>query len=777
MDEPQIREVEILEDGTKIFEVGSLVTESLIQDEDFYTNLAESYFDESALNKISSDIFEALEQDIAARSEWLGSIERVEKYLGFSIEDIDNVPFKEATRTFDSTLPTSLIRYFAVTRSELLPPSGPVGFVINGRSDEDLETKGEKLRDWLNYFLTQVDKGYYSDCEKFLLRLGFYGSGFKKVYEDKILNRPMVRAIAITDFIIDGDCSNILDSVRITHVLHLSKRDILLNQKNGLYRDVMLPYLKSGEDYDSDDSLLQPSEDIKPDVDKSVYSKKSLFDIYECHTYLDLNHYKKDSEEDAIPLPFIITLDASTRKILAIRRNWKSTDSSKTRTNYFIQYNYLPGFGIYGLGLAHLIGANAITLTTLLRELVDAGKFQNLPGGLRQGGMGQQDNDLIVGPGQFVYVNTGGVDLDKAFMKLPYGEPSATLRELRNEIINQTKELSSMSELGMLSSKEDIPTGTAMAMLENSNRIQSVVLRSIHYSFSQELQLLDKTFREMMEGGETYSYKDQLLDRMDLAPEVVIIPVSDPSSNSLVQRIIRANSILQLALQAPDLHYMREVFKLNYMAHGLEEREIVKILKPGSDQTEKEILPLDPVSENINMLTGLPVMVAKWQDDDAHILVHELWGQQNSENQQLQATIAAHNQEHYANKYLKHIENILGFELPSLDELVDPQIQNAIALGVAQALESEVKQIPPIPTPLDPNAVWLADIEAKKADTTTRERIAILKAESDKSKRELDADVEVFKSQLDFEKETAKIDSAHSIATLKAETELIKHEI
>ena len=249
-----------------------------------------------------------------------------------------------------------------------------------------------------------VDKAYYSDFERFLLYLGLYGSGFKKVYYDKILSRPISRFIMPQDFIIDSDCTSIIESNRLTHVLHLSKREIIFNQQNNVYRDVELPYLKTLEINDNDENNNYLSKIKKDDIDLDVYTKRSLFPIYEVHTYLNLEEYnKKDSfskKKNNVPLPYIVTIDKISKEILSIRRNWAEDDEKQIRENYFIQYNYLPGFGIYGIGLAHLIGANAITLTKLLRQLVDAGSFKNLPGGLRAKGFKQQQNDLIVGPGE-----------------------------------------------------------------------------------------------------------------------------------------------------------------------------------------------------------------------------------------------------------------------------------------------------------------------------------------------------------------------------------------
>jgi len=785
-----IRKIEELEDGSSVYEVGPPPAKE-DKESSFYANLAIK-FSEEARKRLSSFLLESIEKDIEARQDWLASVEKAKQYLGFSLEDLKNTPFSQATRTFDTTLSTALIRFYATTRAELLPQSGPAGFKINGNSDEEIERKGELTRDWLNYYLTVQDESYYSDFERFLLYLGFYGSGFKKVYYDKLLKRPLSRFIMPEDFVIDADCTSILESNRLTHILHLSKREIILNQQNDIYRDVELPYLKTLENTDEDE--LNPTKK-KDDVDISVYNKRSLFPIYEVHTYLNLQDFTEDGDdsktENTVPLPYIVTIDKISKEILSIRKNWKEEDAEKEREEYFVQYNYLPGFGIYGIGLAHLIGSNAITLTTVLRQLVDAGSFKNLPGGLRAKGFKQQNNDLVIGPGQFVEVDTGGIPLAEAFMPLPYSEPSGALRELRLEIVNQCKELASTSEMGMLQSKEDIPTGTTLALLETNNRIQSAVLRSIHVSFTRELQLIDKIFRNTLDTQEFSTENQQRsITGNDFAEEVVIIPISDPSINSAPQRMMKADSILRTALQAPELHNLREVLKLNYEAQGMASQEIDKILIP--EPQEEEILPLDPVSENLNVMNDKPLKAAIWQDHAAHKLVHAMFAESHPE---FQPSIMAHIKEHDAFAYLMEMQQLLGMELPPLDQIVDPQVQNTIALSIAGSLEDVQANKPEQQEPIDPNQLILADIEQKRAEIEARERMATQKTETDIFKAQLDfekekakiesnedistqkTESESFKTQLDFEKEKAKIESSEDIAQLKSQTELTKQGV
>lgn len=777
----KIKKVEDFEDGSTLYQIGAeLEAATERTEEDFYRNLAID-LDKSERQRIARHLLDAIDEDLEARQEWMESVEKVQEFLGFSIEDLDDIPFERATRTYDTTLATSLVRYYATARSELFPQTGPAGFEIRGQTTDELEAQGAKIRDYFNYYLTTIDEAYYPDSDRCLLYTGLYGSGFKKVYYDPILKRPISRFIHPKDFIVNGDCSSIMDSDRLTHVLHLSKREILLNQSNGTYIDINLKYLKTGNvDNELEDNDIYDGKYGSNDIDLNVYTKKALFPIYETHAYLNLeeiispNAGNKDSK--VIPAPYRITIDPNGEEVLALYRNWAPDDEEKKRINYFVQYNYLPGFGIYGLGLAHLIGSNAITLTQLLRQLVDAGKFKNLPGGLRAKGFKAQENDIIVGPGQFVEVDTGGVPLAEAFMPLPYSGPCEALRQLRLEIVEQCKELSSVTNMEMLNSKEDIPMGTTLALLEHHNKIQSCVLRSLHMSLSRELLLLDSIFRATVE-PQKFGVKGQVhtISPADFAESIVIVPVSDPSMNSSMHRIMKAESIMRVAQSNPELHNMRAVYKLNYEAQGVDPREIDNILKPEAPNVEA--LPLDPVTENINALQGEPLKAAIWQAHSAHKLMHGLFAEQHPD---LQPILMAHIKEHEAYEYMVQMQELLGQELPPLDQIMAPEVQNAIALGIATKMNDmmptgEEQGAPP----LDQNTILMAELEQKAAEIAAKERMAAadieLRREEMYMKEKVDAEklkAEAFKAQLAFEADKAKLESNEAIQALKENNKL-----
>jgi len=747
-----VREIATHADGSSIYEIGEPDLPEEQQEEVFYDNLAQTLPDD-VLDRLSAFLLECIQEDIDSRKEWMEGIEKVQEYLGFSIEDVKNVPFPRASGVFDTTLSTALIRFYATMRAEFFPQEGPVHIESRDDAPTQWQAQADRVKQWMNHYLTVEDKGYYADVDRSLLYLGFYGSMVKKIYYDEQKRLPVSRFIVPRDFIVDNDCLNIMESERLTHVLHLSRRDILFNQANGYYKDVELPYLKSGQVTAEDDS---ETKDKKEDVDVSSYTYRSLFDVYEIHTYLALEDFvTPDGDDSHTPRPYIVTLCKNSKKILRLTRNWAENDPSSQRINNFIQYSYLPGFGIYGLGLAHLLGTNALTLTKLLRQLVDAGSFKNLPGGLRTKGVKQQKTDLIVAPGQFVEVDTGGVPLEQAFMPLPYSEPSQALRELRQEIMTQTRELAATSEMNVASENPNAPVGTTLALLEVNQRVQSAVFRSFYFSLGQEFQSLYALFQQTMEGRNfSHQGEERHIQGEDLQEDFTLTPIADPSLDSKTHRIARAETLLKVAESSPDLYNMEAVHRRFCEAIGVQ--NVDKILK---SETET-VPPADPVTENMQAMKGNPLKVYPWQDDDAHMVVHAPFVEENP-------AMKAHIQDHRANKYLKQMQQVMGFEFPSLEHLQNnPALQNHIALMAAQATMASPPDTGATPKPVDPNAVMMADIQQKAMESQARERIANLKAETD-----------VFRAQLDFEKEKAKIESQEEIAELKAETELEKEEM
>ena len=753
--EQDINKVEDLEDGSSVYEIGKPNSMRSAPDK-FDDNLALKMNDKS-LKEISTYILDCLDEDIVARKSWLDIHNKVKKYLGHNLEDLTNMPSSQAARTFDTTLSTAILRFCATSRSELLPETGPCSYKIFGQNNGDLEEIAKVRSQWLNYFLTVKDSAYYNDFNKSLYYICFYGTVIKKVYYCNTLKQPISRFILPEDFLINIDCTSILESTRLTHVLKLSARDILINQKSNIYRDVKLPYLKIGG---SSDELENENENENDIVNIACYKQRTLHDVYESHIYLNLETFEPNYNSDEIndvPKPYIVTIDKESKEIFSIKRNWKKDDERYARRKYFVAYQYFTGFDIWGLGMARIAGTNAIAVTNMLRQTLDAATYQNLSSGFIQNGTTkQQKTDIALGPGEWHVLNGSGSSIKDLFAPLPANGPSQALMQLRGELIAQMQEQLSTNELGMMQSKEDIPTGTAIAFLEENNKVQSAVLKSLHASFSEELRLLDDIFKEVVEREEFFiNGENHIITSEHFVDSVQVVPISDPSVNSNIQRIMRAEAVFQTAMQMPDKINTVELLKVIFQAQGLSEDVIESLIVK-----ENEVQPTDPITENMNLMEGKPVKAGLDQNHDAHIVVHSAVDNDQSK---------AHIQEHAAMKFMLQMQQEMGIDLGQIDPN-DPEIQNMIAIKAAHAVESLGlnKHIDDEDSELNPNALLKADIEQKREHSIIQKEIADMKLEGD-----------VFKTQLHFEetKERLKADKEKALLEMKIEMEKLRSRL
>lgn len=748
-----INKVEELDDGSSVYEIGDREPER-IKDDKFHSNLALNMKD-GMLKKLAEYVLDAIDEDIEARQPWLDLHNKLKKYTGYDGEDLSSIPFSQACRTVDSTLSTAIIRFCASSRAEMLPETGPAGFKVFGQQSEELEEIASVRSQWLNYYLTVKDSEYYRDYEKFIYYLGFYGTIIRKVYYDNILKMPLSRFILPENFLVNIDCSSILDSDRLTHILKLSAREVLANQKSKIYRDVELPYLKVGGSEDDTYSSEEEAETKNSNsvIDLDVYSQRSLHDVYESHIFLNLETFEEGYNSDEIKevaKPYIVTIDKESREILRIERNWKETDKEFKRRKFFVAYQYYTGFDIWGQGLARMAGNGAITVTNMLRQTIDAATYQNLPAGfIQKGTTKQQITDITLGAGQWKLIEAAG-DIRNMFAPLPANGPSQALMQLRQEIIGQMQDQLSTTELGMMDSREDIPTGTAVAFLEEKNKIQSAVLKSLHVSFSEELRLLDDIFKEVIDREEFFiNGEEYIITKDHYIDSVQIIPVSDPSINSTIQRVMKAEAVLQTAMQLPDKINTLEAVKMIFKAQGLSQDEIDNLI-----MSEQEVEPRDPITENMDLMQSKPVRAGIEQNHDAHIVVHSAVDNEAS---------AAHIQEHTALKFMLQMQNEMGIDLSQINP-EDVEMQNELALKAAEAITrlglgnnvDENKQ-------LDPNELIREEIEQKREESFIRKEIA-------DDQREADS----FKAQLHFEETKQKLKLEKEKALLEAKIEMEK---
>jgi chaperonin GroES len=747
MDDEVITKIEDLPDGSSVYEIGQGEMEEEKEDEDFKENLAEK-MPETALAGISSQILEGIEQDKESRMEWEQAYLKGIKYLGWKLEDFKDVPFMSACRAFDTTLSTAVIAFYARSRPLLFPRTGPVDFKINGEPSDELEDQGRRIAQFMNYYLVDKDKDYYADCDRLLMYIPIVGCIFRKVYIDPITDMPLSRMIDPQDIIINNNCVTILSSDRITHKIALTKQEIRLRQLSGFYRDVELPGITSPLEDDSQTSkAIQKLEGINLDS----YEKSSLFDVFESHVNLcmdDFDYFEKESKKVSLPLPYIVSICVTTHKVLSLRRNWKKGDTHFKARDYFVQYNYLPGLGLYGMGLPHIIGSNAVVLTSIERQLLDAGTLKNFPGGLKVKGLRIENNDKPIGPSEFLDVETGGMPIRDAIMTMPYSEPSVVLKELRNELMQQTQVLASTSESQVVENNVNAPATTTLALLEVTDRFQASIFESIHISLQREMQLMYSLFGEVLPDS-PYPFKvpghSVSIMRRDFNDNIRIIPVSDPKHTTSTQRMLRAKSLQEIAMMNPTLYNLREVNKRVLEAMRIE--NIDELLLPSQDN----VMPLDPITENMNAMTGKPIKAAIWQDHQSHIMVHTVEAQNNP-------ALQAHINEHRAYEYLVNMEMAMGVQLPPIEMIQSPDVQNTIALQAAQVAQQQLmaQQQAQQAQMIDPNQVLMADIEQRREASYLKDEETKLKAKTD-----------IHKSQLKFEGEKLKMNTQKEIAREK----------
>lgn len=745
-------EIETLPDGTSIMGLKESFPEIMEEEvkEDFHENIADKMLD-GKLNGIAAQLLEGIEQDKQSREEWQNAYLKGMKYLGFKLEDFKDVPFMAACRAFDTTFSQALLRFFATYMPELFPDEGPVGVEILGQKDDYLQQISDNIKDGLNYYLTEVDRDYYPDSERLMMYIALVGCSFRKVYQDPILNRPVARFIDPNNFLINNNCVSILSSTRLTHIEELTLKEIKLRQLSGFYRDVELPGVENDDD---DISPAKQSINKMQGIDLDSYDKKGLFHIYECHA--DLDDVEGDAnKKDSIQKPYIVSVCKTSRKVLSIRRNWNENDPSFKRIEYFVQYNFIPGFGIYGLGLTQLIGSNAIVLTSLLRQLVDAGTLENFPGGLMAKGVRVEKSNKAPGPTEWVPVETGGLPIQQVFMPMPYKGPSPVLKDLMNDLSQRTQGLANTIETQIAESNPNAPVGTTLALLEVSSKLQSAVFASLRKSLGNELTLIYNLFKENL-ADNPFTFKMPgkmgMLSRDQFIDEIMIVPNSDPKLTTSAQRILYAEAKIRMAQSAPQLHDLRQVYKGFYQAIGLKENEIDLIMPDA-----QKAVPLDPITENMNAMNGKPLQASIEQDHEAHIMTHTIMAQDPA--------MQAHIKQHEAFKYLIDMQMSMGMMMPDSQMLQNPEVQNQIAVMAAQATQQklqEQQQQAQAQQPIDPNEVMMEKIIADKEATISREKIAKLKAETD-----------AFKTQMGFEESKMKIESEKEIADDRNETDLV----
>ncbi len=688
IEEEQMEPIEIeIEDPESVsIEMGDIEIDLLPApdgtDEDFDANLAD-FMDTSALDTLGKELVDDFTKDIGDRKEWIQTYVDGLKLLGLKYEDRTE-PWQGACGVFHPMLTESVVRFQSEGIMETFPAAGPVKTQILGDDTPVKEDAATRVREDMNYQLTEVMLEYRPEHEKLLWNLPIAGSAFKKVYYDPALGRQVAMFIPAEDIVVPYGASNLERAERVTHVMRKTENEVLKLQEAGFYSDVDL----GDPSYELDDIEKQKAEEMGMSA-----IQDDRFRILEMHVDLDLKGYEhkdKKGKPTGIALPYVVTVEKGTQKVLAIRRNWYEGDKLHMKRQHFVHYQYIPGFGFYGYGLIHLIGGYAKSATMLLRQLVDAGTLSNLPGGLKSRGLRIKGDDTPIAPGEFRDVDVPSGSIRDNILPLPYKEPSQVLYTLFQNIVQEGRQFASAGDMKVSDMSAQAPVGTTLAILERTLKVMGAVQARMHYSMRQEFRLLkaiiadytpDEYDYEPIEGSRKAKKADYDM--------VAVIPVSDPNAATMAQKIVQYQAALQLAQTAPQLYNLPLLHRQMIEVLGI--KNAAKLVPVEDDET-----PTDPVQENQNCLTGKPMKAFLEQDHQAHIAVHtsmlqnpKIMGliQQTPQGQAIMAAMQAHINEHLAFAYRTEVEKNIGLLLPTEEQEknMTPEVAAQVAQLAAQA--------------------------------------------------------------------------------------------
>jgi hypothetical protein len=726
-----------------------LLEEEPENEEGFEDNLAE-YIDDGTLQSLAGELLSDFEEDLSSRKDWMQTYVDGLELLGLKIETRSE-PWEGACGVYHPLLAEALVKFQSETMMATFPAAGPVKTEIVGKETPEKKAASLRVQDDMNYQLTDVMTEYRTEHERMLWGLGLAGNAFKKVYYDPHLKRQVSMFVPAEDLVVPYGASNLQSSPRVTHVMRKTQNEVRRLQVSGFWSDV---------DLGEPDTTL---DEVEKKIAEKLGFRATTDDrhkILEMMVDLDLQgfeHTDENGEATGIAIPYIVTIDKSSGKVLAIRRNWKEQDEQCQPRQHFVHYPYIPGFGFYAFGLIHLVGAFAKSGTSLLRQLVDAGSLSNLPGGFKARGLRVKGDDTPIAPGEFRDVDVPSGTIKDNLMTLPYKEPSQTLLALLNQIVEDGRRFANAADLQVSDMSSQAPVGTTLAMLERTLKIMSAIQARIHYAMKQELQLLKEIIRD--DTPPDYSYDPQIGSRLAKQSDydcVDVIPVSDPNASTMAQKIVQYQAVLQLAQSAPQLYNMPLLHRQMLDVLGIKEAE--KLIPLDEDQK-----PTDPVTENQNVLMGKPLKAFLYQDHQAHITVHmaamqdpklQQMMQGNPIAQQLQAQMMSHINEHLGFEYRKQIEQQLGMSLPpqkdasGQDVNMDPQVEARLAPLLAQAAQRVLGQ--------NQSDVAQQQAQQQQQDPMVQlqqQELSIKQAEQQRKAQKDAADIQLKQQQLQIERD------------------------
>lgn len=750
-------EMEEQEDGSVVlsYEEQKRFKEALFAEHD--SNLAE-LIDERDLMDIASELTGQYEEDRSGRKDWEDAYVNGLELLGIKYEERDQ-PFRGSSGVTHPLIAEAITQFQAQAYKELLPSSGPVRTQIIGATNPEVEKQSQRVSEFMNYQITTVMEEYDPEMDRLLFNLPIAGSAFKKVYFDDILDRAVARFVPADDLVVPYNASDLASASRITHVIRMDENDVRKSQAMGFYRDVEL------SPYESDDEILDKQRELSG-IEKTSDALDCT--ILEIHTNLDLpgfeNRHPIDDSETGIKLPYIVTIDEGSSKILSVRRNWVEGDEYYHKANYFAHYKFLPGLGFYGFGLLHMIGGLGRSATAILRQLIDAGTLANLPAGFKARGIRIRDADEPLSPGEFRDIDVPGGQLSQSIMPLPYKEPSQTLMQLLGFVVDAGRRFAAITDIQVGDGNQQAAPGTTVALLERGSKVMSAIHKRLHYAQRKEFKMLAKVFAESLPPVYPYNVvgAEASIKQQDFDDRVDIIPVSDPNIFSMSQRMALAQTQLQLAQSNPEMHNLYEAYHRMYEAIGVQ--NIESILPPPPQPA-----PTDPAIENAKALIQQTLQAFPEQEHNAHIQTHLLFMKTGivGSSPAVFGLLLAHISEHIAFKARdavnKEMQTIMeqAAQTGQQPQEIPPEImeQRVAQLIVELTTELVTELSPPAEGQEDPLVgLRSKEIDIKAADVQR-------KADEFAAKHQLDIQTEAQKQEMARE----KIDSQEDIALLRAE--------
>jgi len=741
---------------------------------DHYANLAD-FLPEDETGVIGNQLQNDYQEYKVSRAEWERAYIVGLDLLGFKYTNRTE-PFQGASGATHPVLAEAVTQFQALAYKELLPADGPVRTMVMGKSDPQKEMQAQRVKNFMNYQIMDQMKEYEADFDQMLFYLPLAGSTFKKVYYDELLGRAVSKFVPADDLVVPYTATSLDDAEAVIHVIKMSENDLRKQQVSGFYSDIELT-----KPTGTVTNKLEEKEREVEGINKSQ-RVEALYTLLECHVNLDLEGFEDvgaDGEPTGIKLPYIVTVEEGSRKVLSIRRNFAPNDPKKNKIQYFVHFKFLPGLGFYGLGLIHMIGGLSRTATSALRQLLDAGTLSNLPAGFKQRGVRVKDDAANIQPGEFKDVDTPGGNLKDAFVFLPYKEPSQTLLQLMGIVVQAGQRFASIADMQVGDGNQQAAVGTTVALLERGSRVMSAIHKRLYVGLKQEFKLLAKIFGESLPPEYPYDVigASRNVKAADFDDRVDVLPVADPNIFSMSQRVSLAQEQLRLATSNPQMHNMYAAYRSMYTAIGV--KDVDRILPPPPPN-----MPKDPAIEHIDAMAMKPFQAFPGQDHRAHVTAHLNFMASNfvRNNPSITAALEKNIMEHISLMAQEQIQLEFPQEmqmLPQMQQMAvkNPQVQQQF-MQISQKIEAR-------------KAVLIADMteefmKEEKAITSQfdhdpllklKQREVDLKAmETERKTKEDEARINLDRAKMVQAKEITddKLDQNDELAQLRADTAIEK---